>query len=170
MGVTLIFPFFSFSSHIIIAPKYVRPDMTYRMSVGILDLPVPSIELSAIISNENFREGISSSTIKSTPHSLNMLEMQVPNSAPPGNYSLTIRAVTVDSYASVLFENKTELFFKAKQVSIFLQTDKVIYGRLQYSEFALKAQSHVAFKIILSYFPFPYFLINTVFFLYYSEF
>lgn len=109
--------------------------MTYRMSVAMLDLPTKSIELSAVITNENSREGVASSKLSVTSHSLNMLELMVPTSAPPGKYSLTIRAVTVDSYESVLFENKTEIFFKAKQVSIFLQTDKVMYGRLQYSKF-----------------------------------
>ncbi|CAD5112021.1 DgyrCDS1271 [Dimorphilus gyrociliatus] len=127
------------SSHVIIAPKYVRPDMTYRMSVAIFDLQTTSAILTATIANENFNEAIASSTIRVGAHSLNMLEIKVPNSAPPGNYSLKIQALTSYSYSSILFENKTELFFKAKQVSIFLQTDKAIYGRLQYINFRILA-------------------------------
>ncbi|CAD5122913.1 DgyrCDS11313 [Dimorphilus gyrociliatus] len=123
-------------SHVIIASKFIRPDMTYRMTVEIFESMYEKFKLAASISNG--QSEIASSSITASRNSFTTLEMKIPRSTVNGNYTLRLKSYTID-YSTLLFENITELTFQSKYISLFVQTDKVIYGIAQKMNFRIFA-------------------------------
>ena len=58
----------------------------------------------------------------------------MPSYAGSGNYTLRVRGSTLSVLGGILFENETRLEFEAKHVSLFIQTDKYLYNRRQWSK------------------------------------
>ena len=55
----------------------------------------------------------------------------MPEDSMPGNYTMYVSGTTNGYLGGKIFENETALSFQSKQASIFIQTDKVVYNRLQ---------------------------------------
>lgn len=102
------------------------------MSVEILESPYEQFILIASIAN--FDMEIASSSIKISKFSFKTLDIKIPKTASDGLYTLKIKSYTLDS-SILIFENVTKLHFHAKYVSLFVQTDKVIYGIAQNSKY-----------------------------------
>ena len=63
---------------------------------------------------------------------LHLHGFQMPTYSVAGNYTMQVLGSTED--AGFLFQNDTKLEFQSKSVSMFIQTDKFLYNKRQWSE------------------------------------
>ncbi|XP_015181620.1 PREDICTED: CD109 antigen-like isoform X2 [Polistes dominula] len=106
----------------IIAPKIVRPDSEYHVTVSTIGVSTPSnvyIELSGNLDNgDHFNV---SQTVTVEPYSTRIVRLEIGDTS-PGHYTLFARGLT-----GIQFSNSTELQYVHKSYSVFIQTDRAIY-------------------------------------------
>ncbi|CAH1782653.1 unnamed protein product [Owenia fusiformis] len=117
------------ATYMIVAPRRFRPNQVYRLYVTILKQEYHSLHFHAIIRNVDLRSEIGGVSGTFNRVGGRELEIKVPEFVIPGNYSLYVEAKHVDGVGGAIYHNETALIFDTKQMSIFIETDKVIYNR-----------------------------------------
>ncbi|CAH1784973.1 unnamed protein product [Owenia fusiformis] len=87
------------------------------------------IYVYASIRNTDLSEEIAAVTERFTNEGHREMEMKVPQYVTQGNYSLRIEGKYEDGVGGPVFYNETSLIFDTKQISVFIQTDKVYYNK-----------------------------------------
>ncbi|KAK2582524.1 hypothetical protein KPH14_004819 [Odynerus spinipes] len=106
----------------VIAPKVVRPDSEYHVTVSTVGVSTPSniyVELSANLDNGD-RFNVSQ-IVTVEPYSTRIVRLKVGDTS-PGHYKLFTRGLS-----GIQFSNSTDLQYVHKSYSVFIQTDRAIY-------------------------------------------
>ncbi|XP_014601165.1 PREDICTED: CD109 antigen-like isoform X2 [Polistes canadensis] len=106
----------------IIAPKIVRPDSEYHVTVSTIGVSTPSnvyIELFGNLDNGDHFNVSQSVTVE--PYSTRIVRLEIGDTS-PGHYTLFARGLT-----GIQFANSTEIQYVHKSYSVFIQTDRAIY-------------------------------------------
>lgn len=121
---TLANNFFNDPTYFIVASRMVRPGQVYRMSVQVLQSPVP-ISVRASIARDGVEISGDEKEIKEgIPEEL---LMRVPTTSVPGDYKLRVEGIYSQAQGGVAFTNETKLTFSQRSMTIFVQTDKPVY-------------------------------------------
>lgn len=122
-------------TYLILAPKRIYPNQVMQISVSILRL-----YYSHLVVRGSVRQGTDEfATFTETflNPSTRVVQMKIPQYAPPGNYTLRIVGSTTDVMSGNLFENETSLIFSSKQASVFITTNKPLYYQAQNVSFRI---------------------------------
>ncbi|XP_035739692.1 CD109 antigen-like isoform X1 [Vespa mandarinia] len=106
----------------VIAPRIVRPDSEYHVTVSTIGVSTPSsvyIELFGNLDNGD-RFNISQ-TVTVEPYSTRIVKLEVGDTS-PGRYTLFARGLS-----GIKFANSTDIQYVHKSYSVFIQTDRAIY-------------------------------------------
>ncbi|KRY50725.1 Antigen -like protein [Trichinella britovi] len=113
-------------SYVILAPRLVRPNLPYVISVNLLESRQPVVIRARILDSQN--QSIAH-TWGQDLQSGKLTEVRIekiPSHLPPETvYTLFVQGETVSG--RVLFQKSAKLEFVHKSLSIFIQTDKGIY-------------------------------------------
>ncbi|XP_076046263.1 CD109 antigen-like [Oratosquilla oratoria] len=125
---------FSHPTHMILAPRLLRPGSLYRCVVSILHLDHP-VEVRAALQKDGVElENDSKSVIKGYPETL---LMQVPKTSADGHYRLRLEGNFPGTVGGTLFFNETELYFSRKFLTILIQTNRPVYTGEQIVRFRI---------------------------------
>ncbi|XP_050698378.1 CD109 antigen-like isoform X1 [Eriocheir sinensis] len=123
-------------THVIVAPRILRPDALYRCIVSILYLDHP-VDVRALLRKDGVE--ISSArkeVIKGYPETL---LLQIPRTSEGGDYRLRIEGNVPGTIGGTIFSNDTQLFFSTRFLTILIQTNRPVYT----------GEQTVRFRIIL---------------------
>ncbi|CAH1784985.1 unnamed protein product [Owenia fusiformis] len=116
------------ATYMIVAPRRFRPNQVYRLHVVLLKLEHFDIHFHAVIRNVDQRMEVGSVSEHFDRLGGRDLEIKVPEFLVPGNYSLYVEGKHKDGVGGTIFHNETSLIFDTKQISVFIETDKMIYN------------------------------------------
>ncbi len=114
----------------IVGPKLVYPSDIVSVWVTILNDQWSTTRV--VVSLFNQYDELASNEDSLIPHIPTALVFQVPQNAPNGSYRLYIRGTLPNG--QVVFYNETNVMFRLKSLSIFIQLDKPMYRQDQTGE------------------------------------
>jgi len=114
----------------IVGPKLVYPSDIVSVWVTILNDQWSTTRV--VVSLFNQYDELASNEDSLIPHVPTALVFQVPQNAPNGSYRLYIRGTLPNG--QVVFYNETNVMFRLKSLSIFIQLDKPMYRQDQTGE------------------------------------
>uniref|UniRef100_W4VRF5 Putative alpha-macroglobulin n=1 Tax=Corethrella appendiculata TaxID=1370023 RepID=W4VRF5_9DIPT len=111
-------------TYFIVASRMVRPGKVYKVSVSVLETPLP-LTIRASIAKDGVELSHDSSPIKAgIPETL---LMRVPPISTIGEYKLRVEGSYDSALGGLAFANETKLTFSQRSMTIFVQTDKPVY-------------------------------------------
>ncbi|XP_023225702.1 CD109 antigen-like isoform X2 [Centruroides sculpturatus] len=113
------------NSYAVIAPKKLRPNFHYHVSVSIYDVLA---EVDVTVSVEGLTEAVSKQLVLHARET-EIVELEI-GDWKPGLYNLT-----VEGHGGANFHNHTQLIYEHKSYSVFIQTDKAVYKPGQLVQF-----------------------------------
>ncbi|KAK6643489.1 hypothetical protein RUM43_004996 [Polyplax serrata] len=112
------------ATYFIVAGKIVRPGTTYRISVMVLQAPVP-LTVRANIQRNGVEQTADSKDVKEGIPETLLLRM--PRTIVSGHYKLRVEGTYDSLQGGTAFVNETTLTFSQRSMTIFIQTDKPVY-------------------------------------------
>ncbi|PIK36937.1 hypothetical protein BSL78_26230 [Apostichopus japonicus] len=111
-------------SYVVLAPKTVRPGLTYSVSVNIRVATGP-VTVSARIIAEGSKSSLVQSEITLSAGDVGIIDLEIPDtlSYPTSQYQLEVSG----SGGGVSFTDTDNLMFDVTHFAMFIQTDKAIY-------------------------------------------
>jgi len=114
----------------IVGPRLIRPSDIVSVWVTILNDQWSVTRV--VVSLFNQFDELASNEENLIPHIPTAIIFQVPQNAPNGSYRIYIRGTLPDG--DVVFYNETNVIFRSKSLSIFIQLDKPMYRHDQTGE------------------------------------
>lgn len=121
---TLANNLFNEPTYFIVASRMVRPGQVYRVSVQVLQSPIPITVRASLARNGVEISGDTKDIKEGVPETL---LMRVPTTSVPGNYKLRVEGVYSQAQGGIAFINETKVTFSQRSMTIFVQTDKPTY-------------------------------------------
>ncbi|PIK40231.1 hypothetical protein BSL78_22928 [Apostichopus japonicus] len=117
-------PYSTILSYVVLAPKTVRPGLTYSVSVNIRVATGP-VTVSARIIAEGSKSSLVQSEITVSAGDVGIIDLEIPDtlSYPTSQYQLEVSG----SGGGVSFTDTDNLMFDVTHFAMFIQTDKAIY-------------------------------------------
>jgi hypothetical protein len=114
----------------IVGPKLIRPSDIVSVWVTILNNQWPVTHVTVTLFNQY--EQLASNEEKLLPKIPTAISFQVPQNAPEGSYTITVRGMLPNDH--VVFFNETNVTFDSQSLSIFIQLDRTMYRHEQTGE------------------------------------
>ncbi|XP_069675686.1 CD109 antigen isoform X2 [Periplaneta americana] len=112
------------ATYFIVASRMVRPGIVYRVSVMVLQAPLPLTVRVAIQRNGVEISGESQDVKEGIPETI---ILRIPATSVTGDYKLRVEGSYDRMMGGMAFVNETQLIFSQRSMTIFIQTDKPVY-------------------------------------------
>ncbi|PAA62636.1 hypothetical protein BOX15_Mlig006403g1 [Macrostomum lignano] len=126
-------------TYFVLAPRKVRPSEVLQVSATCLRLLHGNLTIRLSVQQRisplpnGFKEHAFVEETFQRP-ATRLMQMRMPPNMPPGDYSLFMEGSLMPK-GGLLFYNRTELQYEAKEISIFIQTSKDVYHQNQIVRF-----------------------------------
>ncbi|XP_023724230.1 CD109 antigen [Cryptotermes secundus] len=112
------------ATYFVVASRMVRPGIVYRVSVMVLQAPLPLTVRVAIQRNGVEISGESQDVKEGIPETI---ILRIPTTSVTGKYKLRVEGSYDRLMGGIAFVNETYLTFSQRSMTIFIQTDKPVY-------------------------------------------